>query len=316
MNITATKRVYAAAILYALMIGLSFLFVKLALEASHPIDTLAHRFTISLIAAAAALFLARRRIRIRWKELWGLVPLAVFYPALFFTFQTFGLVYTTSSEAGIIHATVPIFTMLLASLFLKERSTWLQKLFTLLSVTGVIFVFLLKGIQLEATSTIGVALVLISALSSAVYGVMARRLAQQYHLLDMTFIMSALGFVLFNGMSVVRHAAEGSLGHYFDPFASPSFIGSILYLGILGSLGSSLSSNYVLSQMEASKMSVFNNLATVITMAGGAIVLHEQLAYFHFLGGAMVIAGVIGVSFSGSKSPHRSLIRDSAPAAK
>ena len=139
------------------------------------------------------------------------MPLAIFYPFLFFTLQTFGLVYTSSAEAGIIHATVPIFTMLLASLLLKERSGWAQKLFTVLSVTGIISIFVLKCVSFESSSTLGIVLILLSALSNAVYSVMARKLTQKQPVLDITFIMSMIGFVLFNLMSAVQHAAEGRL---------------------------------------------------------------------------------------------------------
>ncbi|MFD0710921.1 DMT family transporter [Paenibacillus sp. GCM10027626] len=298
MNKSHTGRAYAAALLYAFIIGFSFMFVKLALSASHPLDTLAHRFTISLLAAAAALFITGRRIRFDLKGLLAIIPAALFYPFLFFAFQTFGLVYTTSAEAGIIHALVPIFTMVLATIFLKERSTWIQKLFTLLTVAGVVFIFVMKGVQLNASSLLGVALVLLSAISSAAYSVLARKLTQQYHLLDITFIMSLIGFISFNLISVARHTVEGTLTHYFDPFTSPSFIWAMVYLGLFSSLGSSLLSNYALSKIEASKMSLFNNVGTIITMFGGAVFLNEELAYYHLVGAVMVIGGIIGAAFS------------------
>ena len=41
---------YLAAIGYAIVIGLSFLFTKLSLDAADPIDILGHRFTVSFIA--------------------------------------------------------------------------------------------------------------------------------------------------------------------------------------------------------------------------------------------------------------------------
>ncbi|EFU43757.1 hypothetical protein PVOR_01030 [Paenibacillus vortex V453] len=299
MNTPHTGRAYAAALGYTVIIGFSFMFVKMALIVSNPLDTLAHRFTLSFIAAALALLIARRRVPLHLKRLLVIVPLAIFYPFLFFTLQTFGLVYTSSAEAGIIHATVPIFTMLLASLFLKERSGWAQKLFTVLSVTGIISIFVLKGVSFEASSMLGIVLILLSALSNAIYSVMARKLTQKQPVLDITFIMTLIGFVLFNLMSVVQHAAQGTLMQYFDPFAHPSFVWAVLYLGVLSSLGTSLLSNYALSQLEASRMSIFNNLATVITIIGGVFFLNEQLAYYHFIGAGLVIIGVIGASFAG-----------------
>nr|WP_068621563.1 DMT family transporter [Paenibacillus tuaregi] len=307
MKISQTGRAYAAAITYALIIGFSFMFVKMALTVSNPLDTLAHRFTISLISIWLVMIIARRPFRFSWRAVLTMLPIALFYPFLFFLLQTFGLVYTTSAEAGIVNAAAPIFTMLLASFFLKERSTWLQKLFTLVSVAGVIFIFLMNGVKLASSSTLGIVLILLSALSFAAYSVLVRKQTQKYHFLDMTFMVTLIGCILLNLISVFRHTAEGTLASYFAPFTAPAFIWAILYLGIMSSAGSSLSSNYALSKLEASKMSIFGNLATVITLFAGVLVLHEKLAYYHFIGAAMVIAGVIGVGLAGRerKMPER-----------
>lgn len=298
---TQIRRAYAAALGFACIIGFSFMFVKLALEAADPLNTLAHRFTFAFASASVALLIARRRLRFGAKDLVTIGLLSLFYPFLFFAFQTFGLMHTTSVEAGIIHATVPIITMVLASLFLKERTSWQQKAFTLLSVAGVISIFLIKGVSLSSSSMTGIALILLSALASAIYTVWARQVTRQYHLLELTFVMTLIGFISFHAMSVIRHVSQGTLNHYFDPFASPSFTWSMLYLGILSSMGSLLLSNYALTKMKASNLSVFNNLATVITLIAGTIVLHERLAYYHIIGAAMVIVGLVGASLYGQR---------------
>ncbi|GAB6927814.1 DMT family transporter [Paenibacillus sp. JCM 10914] len=309
MNTPRKGRAYAAVLLYTLIIGFSFMFAKMAITIADPLDTLAHRFTISLAAASAALLMTRRRFRWRKKEMLAVIPLAVFYPLLFFILQTLGLVYTTSAEAGIINATVPIFTMLLASLFLKEHSNALQKSFTAISVAGVILIFVLKGVSLASSSTLGIILILLSALSTSVYTVMARRLTQKQSVLDITFMMSLLGFVTFNVISVSRHAAVGNVSQYFAAFSHPTFVWSVLYLGVLASLGTSLLANYTLSQLEASRMSIFNNLSTIITIFAGVLFLQEQIAYYHILGAVLVITGVIGVSLAGHHKSRSAVIR-------
>ena len=62
-----------------------------------------------------------------------------------------------------------------------------------------------------------------------------------------------------------------------------SFISSTAYL-----------SNYALSQLEAAKVSIFNNLSAFITVAAGVLILHETIDWYHLLGGVLVIGGVIG----------------------
>ncbi|MNI07377.1 putative DMT superfamily transporter inner membrane protein [compost metagenome] len=290
-------KVYLAAVIYTVIVGLSFIFVKLTLTVSHPLDSLAHRFTIAFIAASIPVALGWLKLSINFKDILSILPLAVLYPALFFTFQAFGLVHASSSEAGIIHATVPIFTLILAAYILKERTTIWQKLATLLSVSGVIFMFLMKGISLDTVNATGSILILLSALCLALYSVLARKLTRKFKAIELTYVMIGIAFVGFNGLSVTRHISEGTLTHYFEPFTSWAFIGAILYLSVLSSLVTSFLSNYTLAHMEASKLSVFNNVSTLVTILAGVLFLQEQLKWYHLIGVIMILAGVVGTNF-------------------
>lgn len=293
------KQAVLAALTNALIIGFSFLFVKIALTFTDPLDTLAHRFTASFVAATIPVLCGWVRLTIKPKDILPLLPLALLYPASFFALQAFGLVYTSSSEAGIIQATTPIFTMILAMYFLGETSTWMQKVSTLLSVAGVVFIFAMKGAQFHAGSSTGTILILLSALSLAGYSVLARKMTRSFHYIDVTYMMTAIGFVFFNALSMFRHGAEGTLHQFFAPLTHPLFLGSILYLGILSSLVTSFLTNFALTKMEASKMSVFGNLSTLVTIVAGIVVLQEQLAYYHLIGAVLIIVGVVGTNFLG-----------------
>jgi EamA-like transporter family. len=88
---SASGVVYLAVACYTGIIGFAFLFIKLALETAHPIDALAHRFTIALAAIAAVFLISRRRLRLSGRMLLSMLPLVLFYPFLFFTLQTYGL---------------------------------------------------------------------------------------------------------------------------------------------------------------------------------------------------------------------------------
>lgn len=76
---------------------------------------------------------------------------------------------------------------------------------------------------------------------------------------------------------------------------------SVIYLGVLSTLLTSLITNYVLSKIEASKMSVFANLATVISIVAGVIFLKEEIFYFHIIGSVLIVGGVIGTNFLDDK---------------
>ncbi|MDT9722902.1 DMT family transporter [Paenibacillus sp. ClWae2A] len=304
MNTTHTRGyAYIAAVLYAAIIGLSFLFVKMTVTVAHPIDVLAHRFALSLIVVSIPVIFGWIKIRLSLRDLWRIIPLGLLSPVLFFAFQAFGLVSSNSSEAGIIQAMAPVFTLVLASVFLKERTSTIQKLFLLLSVAGVVFIFIMQGSGMSIGNLKGIALLLLSTVCFAGYGVLARPLTQKYKPMELTWVTLMVGCIVFNSASLIRHASSGSMMDYIKPLGDTSYLGALAYLAILSTMISTLLASYALTHLEASQMSVFSNLSTLISIVGGAWILHEPVSGYHFIGALLIIAGVLGTNMSGRK--HR-----------
>lgn len=294
-------KAYLAAIFQTMIIGLSFLFVKISLTLATPLDLLTYRFGTAFFIAVVVLLVKRIKLNVHKRDILIILPLAVFYPICFFLFQTLGLVHISSSEAGIISAVAPILTLFLASLFLKEHAAWQQKLCMLLSVCGVAFIFIMQGARLENYNFLGAVLILLSTLSMACYNIIARRLTAHYPVFTLTFIMTAMGFVAFSTVSLLTHLTEGTMRQFILAPLNPTLILTILYLGGLSSLLSSQLSNYALSKLEAFRMSIFSNLATVITILAGVIFLRESFLWYHLLGTCFIITGVLGTNLIKAK---------------
>jgi drug/metabolite transporter (DMT)-like permease len=143
---------------------------------------------------------------------------------------------------------------------------------------------------------------LVSTLSYAGYNVMARKMTKCYSLFSMSYIMLLIGFVSFNGVAMGNHLIQGTLFQYFQAYAHPVFLLSVLFLGIFASFLTFFLSNFALSEIDASKFSIFTNLTTILSIFSGAFFLHEPLYYYHYIGALLVIVGVIGVNvFTGKK---------------
>jgi drug/metabolite transporter (DMT)-like permease len=301
MDQRGLKLAYLSAVLNATIVGFSFLFTKMALEHAEPIDTLTYRFTLSFAVMSIPVILGRVKLNYRGKPLIKALLLATMYPLGFFTFQTFGLQHATSSEGGILYAATPILTMLLASLFLKESTTVLQKLSIFLSVFGVVFIFVMKGSSIDLTNITGISLLFLSCLAFAGYGVLARSLLRTFSPAEISYLMLGIGFVTFLVGSLTDHVTAGTLDHFIAPLASSTFIVSILYLGVMSSLLTALTANYALSKIEASKMSVFSNLSTIVSIAAGTLFLREEITTYSLIGSVLIIAGVMGMIHLGQK---------------
>lgn len=296
-----TRLPYFFAVLNAVIIGLSFLFAKVALQYAGPLDTLAFRFAASFLVMSVPVAFGWIKLSYRGKPLYKVLLLAALYPLGFFTLQAFGLQRATSAEGGILYAFTPVVTMAIASIFLKETTTLLQKLSLFLSVFGVLFIFLMKGSRIDISNMAGISLLLLTCVAFAGYTVMARSLAKTFHPAEITYLMLGIAFAAVLAVSFTSHAAAGTLNRFFSPLTSGAFVGAILFLGIASSLVTALTSNYILSKMEASRMSVFTNLSTIVSIAAGALSLGEEVTLYHLIGSALIIAGVIGTNRFGRK---------------
>ncbi|WP_371320158.1 DMT family transporter [Chengkuizengella axinellae] len=298
--------VYFCAILYVFITGLSYLFTKVALEITDPVDTLAHRFTFSFIAILIPIFSNKIKIQINMQRMKKLLPLVIVYPVTFLVFLTFGLEFATSSEGAILQASAPIFTMILASVFLKERTNFLQKSSIILSVIGVAFIFIMKGTGVQFNSLTGIILLLLAAVIFAGYSILSRFLSKDFKPSEITFFMLAGGFISFNFVAIVKHLMDGSIRSLFAPVMDIEYFSLMIYLGILSTLVAALLVNYVLSKLDAAKVMVFANLSPVISIIAGAIFLGESIFYYHIIGTIMIIAGVLGTNvFSKKKITFR-----------
>lgn len=295
-------KAYLAAVSFSTIIGFSFLFTKVALGFASPLTNLAHRYTV----AALVLFILQQtkviQVKLTKEDVLSILPMSLFYPLLFFMFQSFALQYISSSEAGILQALVPIITLILASVFLKEKTTFIQKFFLCLSVAGVIYIFLSKGANLGVeTGILGFMLMLGSVFSNAINNILSKYKGGQYRAIDLTVVVILVGFLVFNSLSFVTHFLSGNLMSYFEPLGHLSYLISILYLGILASIVTASLSIYAIVRLGASIVSVFGNLGTVLTIVAGAVFLHEPIYAYHIIGASLIIGGILGMNMFNSK---------------
>ena len=294
---------YLFAVMNAVIVGMSFLFAKLALEYAGPLDTLAFRFAASFLVMSIPVAFGWVKLEYRGKPVYKVLLLASLYPLGFFTLQAYGLQHASSAEGGILYAFTPVVTMVMASVFLKETTTVSQKLSIGLSVFGVAFIFVMKGDAFDPSNLTGISLLALTCVAFAGYNVLARSLAKRFTPAETTYAMLGLGFVTFLSASLVDHASAGTLHRVFAPLAGGAFLGSIVFLGVVSSLVTALAGNYILSKMEASKMSVFSNLSTIVSIAAGATFLGEEITVYHLIGSVMIVAGVIGTNVSRRSRP-------------
>lgn len=288
-------KAYGGLALSTLIIGLSYIFVKIALRSANTTDLLAHRFTAAVVGMLVVYASGKVKFpTFTTKQMLPLLGLSVSYPLMFFVLQTEGLRFTSASEAGILSAMMPVLTVILAALFIKEKTNFLQIISVLISVVGIAYIIMKSGSETGENSLKGNVFILLSVLSIVTYYILGRRINKNYNSLDITFFMIITACIVFNLIAVVKHIQTDSINRFFDPLKEGSFLISVVYLGVLSSFLTSFFSNYALAIVPASQVAIFNNLSPLITIFGGILLLNEKLFAFHLSGGFLVLIGVIG----------------------
>ncbi len=291
---TKTIKAYLGLFLMTTIIGLSFIFLKIGLRYTNAIDLVAHRFTMAFLTIVLLWIFGLIKVPKPTKhKVKVLMTLSLFYPILFFLFQTYGMQYSSASEAGIISAITPVFMLIFSNIFLKEKTSLLQKAGIALSVAGILYIVFNKTNVVGNISNLqGIVLLLLSVLSFVAYVIIGKKTGTKFTAIEITIYITAVSFIVFNILSISLHLKNGTLQDYYRPFAHSDFIWSILYLSVLSSVLTSFLTNYALPIIAASKIAVINNLSPIIAVVGGVVFLNEALYLYHILGGLLVMIGI------------------------
>lgn len=296
-----TKRFlgYMAALGYAAIIGFSFIFVKGILNHASMIDVLMFRSALAFIPLLIAYPWMKKSCNYSKKRLIALLKIGIFYPLCFFGFQTLSLSISSSIEVGAVQATAPIVTLILAGIFLKEKTNVLQKGSVLICVSGVMYIMIMKFIKNTAPDFRGIGIAFIGTLAFSIYTVLAKKNKKDFTNFEMLFVIVGESFIILFIASIFQHLSQGSMETLFSPWKSREFVIGIIYLSLLSTLISGYLINFALSNIDASKMIVFNNLGTVIQILAGVIILKETLFPSHIIGSILIILGILGVNLLG-----------------
>lgn len=292
---------YLAGITSSLIFGMSFMFTKQALDNFGSFHLIAFRFTLAALVLVLLSLVGVIKVQFRGKPIKKLLLLCLAQPILYFIFETFGIKLTSSSQAGIMIALIPVIVTIMAIAFLGEKPSKAQIGFIVVSVIGVIFIVALSGNLSDGGSLIGIIALMGAVLSAATFNILSRQLSEHFSPVEITYVMMLVSAITFNVIAVISSILQGTLSNYFAGFTSFSAVSAILYLGILSSIIAFFMINYMLSKLPASSSAVFTNLTTVVSVIAGVFIRHEPFYWYQLIGGSMIILGVWGTNYFGIK---------------
>jgi drug/metabolite transporter (DMT)-like permease len=286
----------AGAFVAAILFGASVVAVRVAVWEIPPLTLAILRFGQGGILLLLFLLLwARDLLRIRGRD----VPYLLLLGAIFFTIfpVTFNmsLRLTQASRGALMLATMPLWSVLLARAAKKERLSARQLCGVLLTFAGVGIVLAERGLTFVGTglSLAGDALMLVTALCGAVYGVLAKRMLTRYKALTVTAYAMMLGTLLLVPASFLE-----------DPFSAMARMHAntvmlVLFLGIFGGAIGYFLWTFALTRLSPTQVAVYVNLNPMIATLLGATLLAERLTGIFIAGFVAVLGGVLLVNLPG-----------------
>lgn len=292
---------YICIITFSILVGFSFIGTKIAVNAASPLETLTARFCISFLCIYLLKKFRIIKVNLSMSDYKVLSTIALFYCIFFFSFQAMGLKYSSSIESGIIFALSPALIAILASIFLKEKPNFYQSISIALSMSGIIYIFVMKGFAIKSASTLGLILLFFSSLSHSIYNVLVRKYKNRFSPFELSYGMFLVATIFYIITLMGNHIINGTLSQLLIPLKNPSFVYAVIYLGLGTTVLTTFLLNRALKSIEAYKAGVFQNVSTIISIFVGIIFLNESFFSHHALGALLILLGVLGTNLFGMK---------------
>ncbi len=274
-------------VLTAVCWGPSYLFIKIGITAVPP-------FTLVLIRMSLAALILHIYCKLKktggfyWRQQWK------HYLILGLTLNVFplclicyGEMYISSSIAGIINSTTLIFTVIVAYFFGSQEILSKHKIMGMITgIIGLMVIYFPMLVDDEGSSGIGIVLLLLSCLCYGIGTVYVRKHLKKVkgptvltaQVTIATLILLPCAFI-FDRHHLTMPTLEAILG--------------IVGLAAIGTVLGFLSYYKVIELAGSTYASFTSLLVPIFAMLLGTIVLHEKLAFNHYLGAFFILSGVL-----------------------
>ncbi len=283
-----SKTVQTGALLFCVLIwALSFPLIKYLLRYFDPIGLSVVRFSVGSLALLPFVVSKRDVILHDIKERWPLFlvfsMVVVPIPDLM---QNFGMRMmdpdTAASVASILQPMSPIFVLILASIFLSEKFTVYKGVGVAIAFSGAVLLSTDGFRRIETGNIAGESLILLSAFSYAVSGIIGKDLLRR------ASPLSIIAWSYFLGTMFLLPFWTVSTG---IPSINVTIVGALLFLSVFTLIPYFLW-YVVLKDNEVSRQSAFVFLIPLFGVIFSSVLMGERLSTDMALYGTLIILGV------------------------
>jgi len=246
-------------------------------------------FLASVIFVPFALRSIWEERRVILQAWWQITLLALLSVSLFNSLAYISLQYTTATNATLLNSFIPIFILILSTLFFKEKIRSRQIIGVMISLLGVIAILTKLDIAILRNLEInrGDLWMLLASLDWALYSILLRYLRPQ-KLSPVPF----LGILLILGTIMILPA------YLINPLNEPSItlgtdmILALLYIAIFPSIISYLVWNYGMKRLGATIGGQYIHLMPLFGSIMAVVFLGESIQLYHVVGALLIGTGL------------------------
>ena len=262
--------------------GSAFVAIRVALRGYGPIELAAGRYVVASVLFGVVMVVMRPKVP-RRTHLPRIVVLGVTGFALYNFALNIGEQTINAGAAALIVTIVPLFTALLAVVFLGEAVRSQLVLGLLISFGGSALIALGEGGGVRFES--GALFLLVAAISLASYFVLQKPLLGELRGIEVTAYAVWAGTVLM---------LPGTLGAADQLTTAPAEATlSMIYLGVFPGALAYVTWAYALAHRPAAQLAQYLYGAPVVSAVLGFVLINETLPLLALIGGALTLAGVI-----------------------
>jgi drug/metabolite transporter (DMT)-like permease len=279
-------------IILCLIWGSTWLAIKIGLENSPPFIGAGFRFAIAAAFLYLLCFLSGRWNFGFLKQWRAILIIAIVLYALPYGLVYWGSQYVESGMAAVLFATMPFFVAILAHVIIKDERLILSKIAgMILGFGGIMLIFADNLGTKGRLGLLGMLGIVISSFFSGLGTILTKKFFRDISPMPLTAIQTTISAILLLILGLITE----SFSVYHGDVKT---IGSLLYLGIIGTAVAFSLYLFLLKTMEATKLSLIAFLTPIVALFLGVIFYNENFDLASLLGSLMVITGVLIAAFS------------------
>jgi drug/metabolite transporter (DMT)-like permease len=282
-------------IFIAVIWALNFTVIKASLSEIDPYSFNAFRFIMAALFLWAIVYYRGETFRITKKDWVPLTFLGLAGNLLYQWLFIIGIDLTLAANAAIMLGTIPIWIALGSHFFSIEFLNRLKSIGVVLGFAGVILIITTgeEPISVGSDTFRGDVIIILAAIVLGVYTIFSKSFLTRYTPLQFSAFMTTLGAICLFLIAIPHfHRTDWS------EVSVPAY-GGMVYSGTLAIGLAYVIWNNGIHRAGAVRTATYQNLVPVLGLLFGIILLGESLAFWQYIGSAVVVAGILFTKYGG-----------------